>query len=57
MFRDNQLKNEGRKDALLESLQRGQADKQAAARIADNVGHLDDVDLDKLLVDPGAKRK
>jgi hypothetical protein len=57
MFRDKQLKDEGRKDALLESLQKGQADKQAAARIAEHVGGLSDPELDKLLVDPGAKRK
>jgi hypothetical protein len=49
LFRDKQLRDEGRKDAVLESLQREKADKQAAARIAEHVGGLSDPELDKLL--------
>jgi hypothetical protein len=49
LFRDKQLRDEGRKDAVLESLQREKADIQDAARIADHVSGLSGDELDRLL--------
>jgi hypothetical protein len=57
MFRDKQIKDEGRKDALLESLQRERMDKETAARVADHVSGLSGDDLDRLLRHTSPKPK
>jgi hypothetical protein len=49
IFRDKQLRDEGRKDAVLKSLQREKADIQDAARVADHVSGLSGNELDRLL--------